>query len=120
MVRAKARNAAEWTRLVREWKKSGKTAAEFAAERGLRAHSLMWWRWYLKRREPAAAKAQDAGIRLVPVKLEADFDCATGEEQRQRVPAWELEAPSGHVLRVYGPADARVLREAIAALSRSR
>ena len=121
MARTKSRNAAEWKRLVREWEKSGKRAAEFAAERGLRAHSLMWWRWRLKRQEPAgASKPRDAGIQLVPVKLEADFDMVTGEEQRQRVPVWELEAPTGHVLRVYGPADARALREALAVLSRSR
>lgn len=121
MVRAKTRNAAEWKRLVREWEKSGKKAAEFAAERGLRPHSLQWWRWRLKRREPAqASKPQDAGIQLVPVRLGADFDAAATEDQRRREPAWELEAPTGHVLRVYGPADARMLQEALAVLSRSR
>jgi hypothetical protein len=36
-----------WAKRVERWKDSGLTAAEFAAETGLKAHSLSWWKWRL-------------------------------------------------------------------------
>lgn len=36
-----------WAKRVERWKDSGLTAAEYAAETGLNAHSLSWWKWKL-------------------------------------------------------------------------
>lgn len=36
-----------WAKRVERWKDSGLTAAEYAAETGINAHSLSWWRWRL-------------------------------------------------------------------------
>ena len=36
-----------WAKRVERWKDSGLTAKEFAAELGINAHSLSWWRWRL-------------------------------------------------------------------------
>src|SRR5690606_19532632 len=36
-----------WAKRVERWKDSGLTAAEYAAETGINAHSLSWWRWKL-------------------------------------------------------------------------
>jgi transposase len=37
-----------WTKRIERWKDSGLTAKEFAAEIGINAHSLSWWRWRLE------------------------------------------------------------------------
>ncbi len=36
-----------WAKRVERWKDSGLSAKEYAAETGLNAHSLSWWRWRL-------------------------------------------------------------------------
>jgi transposase len=36
-----------WAKRVERWKESGLTAKEFAAEMGINAHSLTWWKWRL-------------------------------------------------------------------------
>lgn len=48
---------ATWVERVERWKKSGKTADEFAAEIGVNARSLKWWKWMLgSERSSASAK----------------------------------------------------------------
>ena len=44
MVRA---TREDWSKRVERWKDSGLTATEFAAEVGISARSLSWWRWRL-------------------------------------------------------------------------
>lgn len=44
------RKAAEWVEIVAQWKRSRKTAAEFAAEIGVEVQSLRWWSWALRKR----------------------------------------------------------------------
>src|SRR5215467_11700481 len=36
-----------WAKRVERWKDSGLTASEYAAENGIKARSLTWWRWHL-------------------------------------------------------------------------
>jgi transposase len=43
----------KWAKRVERWKDSGLTAKEFAAEVGINARSLSWWRWHLGRAEAA-------------------------------------------------------------------
>lgn len=47
-----------WAKRVERWKDSGLTAAEFAAEIGVRAGTLSWWKWRLA---SAAEKRVSAG-----------------------------------------------------------
>ena len=79
----------------------------------------MWWRWRLKQEAGPAQKPKkapiappSASVRLVPVQLET----ARGDGQEL---AWELVAPSGHVLRVYERGGVGVLREALALVAQS-
>jgi len=44
-----------WAKRVERWTDSGLTAKEFAAEVGINAHSLMWWKWRLGAGATAAA-----------------------------------------------------------------
>lgn len=85
-------SAREWARLVEAWKKSGETAAEFAATRGVKPGTLTWWKWKLTSR--TAAPAED--LRLVAVEI---VPPATATEITP--PAWEITSAHGDVLRVY-------------------
>src|SRR5262245_54384542 len=46
-----------WAKRVERWKDSGLTAAEFAAEIGINAHSLSWWRWRLGAKSAPSSSA---------------------------------------------------------------
>ena len=118
MKQARRRSAQQWGRLVREWERSGQTAERFSARRGLRPSTLVWWRWRLRQAAAGARTPTGKGVELVPVRVVAESggDPAAAEGS----PAWELEAPSGHVLRVYEPTGVDVLREALAVVARGR
>ena len=53
-----------WSKRIERWKDSGLTAAEFAAELGISAGSLKWWKWRLD-----AAPTAMTTSRPVPKKL---------------------------------------------------
>jgi transposase len=44
-----------WTKRVERWKDSGLSAKAFAAEMGINARSLSWWRWHLAKGESPPA-----------------------------------------------------------------
>ena len=46
---------------MREWRRSGATAAEYARNAGVNAGTLSHWAWRLGREERAAARATKAG-----------------------------------------------------------
>jgi transposase len=48
-----------WAKRVERWRHSGLTAKEYAAEVGVNAHSLSWWKWHLsKARERERPRAR--------------------------------------------------------------
>lgn len=107
----------EWRRQVRDWRRSGLTAKEFAASRGLSASTLAWWSWRLRTMEGQAAtkprsrsRVQPAALRLIPVKLDSGHAHERSETHAVR---WELETPDGLVLRVFvdGPELPRVVEQ---------
>jgi transposase len=117
MAASKRRSAKEWSGLIRDWKRSGKTAQEFARQHRLRPEALIWWNWQLKKRNLPATKAKGVRKRrhtpaLVRVQVEEDShpDGSAGM-------AWELVFPTGHVLRVF-ERDAEVLREVVGMVGR--
>jgi transposase len=90
------RTAREWARLVEAWKKSGKTAGEFAASRGLQARTLTWWRWRLAAETRSVVAAP---LRLVPVRVEPS--AATTPPSSEATPVWEIITARGHLVRVH-------------------
>lgn len=95
--RAPSRTRNEWAELIKAWKASGLTAAQFAARHGLKAKALSTWRWRL-RKEPQ--RLSDAATpRLVQVSV-ADL-LGSGDAETGR---WELTTPDGHRLRMLSPA----------------
>ena len=115
MSKAGRRSAKEWARLVREWERSGQAAAQFASMHGLRPQRLVWWRWRLGRSGRKAKRTGAArSVRLVRVQVQ-EGNNAEGAAKTENDVTWELVAPSGHVLRVYGQ-QTQLLSEALAAV----
>ena len=117
MKQVRRRSAQEWQRLVGEWERSGQTAERFAARKGLNRARLQWWQWRLRREAPSAPAASRA-VKLVPVQV-APEPKGPAETTDARL-SWELEAPSGYVLRVYGRDGQRALRQALTVVARGR
>ena len=71
---------AQWAKLVRWWKQSGLTAAEFAAREDLVAATLAWWRWKLAKRDGrASARRQTQSVSLVPMHIMSSPSAAAAE-----------------------------------------
>ena len=47
----------QWARRIQRWKDSGLPAKAFAAELGINARSLAWWKWELSKSEAAVVTA---------------------------------------------------------------
>lgn len=86
----------EWRRRVERWKDSGLTAKEFAAETGINAGTLQFWRYKLGKREalrprqssPAASMLSSiVEVRPAVAPLESRFEVELGNGRRLRVPA---------------------------------
>ena len=72
----------ERAKRVERWRDSGLTAAEFAAELGINAHSLSWWKWRL-----AAEPAKRGFTRRSSSRSRASQRC------RRRLPFLEMTPP---------------------------
>lgn len=88
---------ARWTERVEQWRQSGLTARAFAAQAGLNAGTLCYWKWRLSREAkqqaaPRARRKRSASrtklVELSPVSLvteQVEIELANG--CRLRVPA---------------------------------
>lgn len=88
----------EWRKRVDRWKDSGLTAKEFAAETGINAGTLQFWRYKLTRGTPASARrrvrraaasivSSIVEVRPPPAAEESRFEIELGNGRRVRVPA---------------------------------
>jgi hypothetical protein len=50
----------EWAKRVERWGDSGLTAKEYAAEIGIKAHTLSWWKWRLSSGAPTQGRRRRA------------------------------------------------------------
>jgi hypothetical protein len=112
--RSERRSGSEWSSLVRQWGSSGKSAAEFAAERGVSALRLQWWGSELRRRLAKDARSLGqlarrhsafAELRVVSSKPSASAG------------AVEVHARSGLVVRVHGTVDPALLVSVLRAVA---
>jgi hypothetical protein len=88
------------SRLLREREHRGLTYRELSECSGVPAHTLSWWSWKLRR------EAEDSPA-FVEVEV-ADMETSS---------AFEVEAPSGHVLRIPSDFDSTALRRLLQVLS---
>lgn len=61
-------SAAEWTKRVAAWRKSGLSAGEFSAARGFAERTLRYWAWRIEK----AARAKPEPLRIVQVVRRRD------------------------------------------------
>jgi transposase-like protein len=95
---------AKWRRLIAAQERSGQTAREFAAARGIPVGTLYWWRSKLRR---------DA-TQLVPVDvIERDVVL---DRRRSDSPTFELEVDHTMTLRIPANFDEAELRRLVRAL----
>ncbi len=102
------RPAKEWAREVVNWRRSGKSAREYAGVHGLKASTLTWWAWKV-RREGIAPDVPEP--KLLPVSV--------ADEEREVSGQWELTTADGHRLRGDGALEPK-LASAIVAATLSR
>jgi len=109
--------AAYWRAVVEGHSRSGLTVREYCRSVGVAVPSYYWWRAELTRRSAdvkAPAKAEPGAAVFVPLRV--------GAPQRpQEMPAEAAVGGvevlrGGHVLRLTGPVDRRILAELLAAL----
>lgn len=116
------RSAREWAALIREFERSGESAASFARKRGIRKETFTWWRWHLSRGSSGAGLApkRERAARVQLVAVEPVPDRERPDVSEHGALAWEVIAPSGHVLRVYQRDSLDVLRAALSVVARGR
>jgi transposase len=108
-----------WSKRIERWKDSGLTAKEYAAEVGINAHSLTWWRWRLsatpktktesRPRRVSARASRHAATPVTFVELPA-----AGAEPL------EIVLPSTLRIRVPSGFDAKALKELLEILDARR
>jgi hypothetical protein len=118
----------EWAKRVERWRDSGLTCAEFAAELGVNARTLTYWKWVLgkeakgeKRTWPGrkARGAQPRAGRAAVTKPASAPAMLSGLIEVQTAPRdgrFELELSGGKRLRVPPSFDAAELRRLLAVL----
>jgi hypothetical protein len=81
-----------WAKRVERWRESGLTAAEYAAEIGVRPQTLSWWKWRLASLGQVGTVAQRRQRKMSrnPVKA-ATVSPLTFVEMRAPAPGESLE-----------------------------
>jgi hypothetical protein len=101
-----------WAERVTRWEQSGQTAKVFAAQEGVRAQSLSWWKWKLRK----GARGQSAARRAQVVPLSfVRLEPTAGEAAPEALPL-EVVLAGGRVVRVPARFDAQALVRLVVAL----
>jgi hypothetical protein len=108
-------------RLVAEWRRSGQSAAEFGARRGISQWALYSWvkqlgarpnrRW--QQRRPVRSSTTAAAPGFIPVRLVGDGDADPPARAEGVV---EIQLRGGDVVRVVGEVSAERLRAVVTAV----
>ncbi len=95
---------ARWTERVEQWKQSGLTAREYAAQAGLNAGTLCYWKWRLSR--DARTQTTSTATRRRRSRQPKFVELAPMSVIDERI---EIELSNGHRLRVPASFDAEAL-----------
>lgn len=102
----------EWQKRVDRWKESGLTAKEFAAETGINAGTLQFWRYKLNASEPKVRRrrATRAEASILSSIVEVPTPVVAHDSR------FEIELGNGRRLRVSPAFDASALKALLAVL----
>ena len=90
-----------WAARVREWKRSGLTAAEFAEREGLNASTLTWWSSQLGRSTLAISRPPMVEVMVSPrADASSSLELVLASGVRVAVPVGFDEATLGRLLTV--------------------
>jgi transposase len=95
-----AQKASEvWATRVERWRRSGLTAAQFAAREGINRHTLAYWKWKLRHgpQPPPRRESQSAGVVRATDFVEL---VATRGEVAEPTPAFEVVLAHGYRVRL--------------------
>jgi hypothetical protein len=115
-----------WAKRVERWKESGLSAKEFAAELGINARSLSWWRWQLSKSdalgEGPRRRRRRSCSSAATTSLAKTLSPMTFVEMTAAVMPEPLEIVLASALRVRVPAgfDDATLRRLLDVLERRR
>jgi len=106
----------EWSERVSDWRRSGKTSKEYAAEAGVKASTLLWWSTKLNRERVGpgrrgsarSQRAEPGGQHEQWPMVELSTGCI---DER-----FELELSAGLRLRIPAGFDAEALSRLLAVL----
>lgn len=108
------RPASEWAELVAEWRASGQTQREFAAERGLSASTLASWCRKLRDGGQRRKRRRRETRRFTEVRV---LEPASIDTPASLSSVVQVTTPSGFVVRVSGQVDPLTLRALLEGLS---
>lgn len=100
---------ATWAKRVERWSESGLPAAEFAAEIGVNARTLTYWKWKLGKPEQRRVTPRPEFVEVVPTASPRISGGAS-------LDALEVVLGGGVVIRVPARFDADTLRRVVVAL----
>jgi transposase-like protein len=103
---------AEWQKRIERWKDSGLSADQFAAELGINAGTLRYWKYTLEK---------ESRVAVAPKSAPSPARAADLVEVRPAVisaAAFELELDTGRKLRIPAQFDADALERLLAVLER--
>lgn len=102
---------AQWARWVSQWKRSGKTAQEFADLIGVREQTLRHWQWLLGHEQRAGASKRRAAVRFVEALPTHDASSSSSASS-----SLEVLLPHGARVRVSSGFDEALLVRVVALL----
>lgn len=107
------RTRSEWACEVAQWRGSGRSAAEYARERGLKHGTLLWWSTQLKRepKQEAAERADAPAVAFLPLRVRSPRPAASASEAA----CVEVILGNGRRVRVVGEVDVAQLARVLAA-----
>lgn len=105
-----------WRGIVEGFVGSGLTVRAHCAAAGVSEPSFFWWRRELTRRASAPKPAAGRQPLFVPLGAAAAKATDPRRAEADEAPGVEVRLKGGHVLRLTGPVDRRLLVELLAAL----
>ncbi len=106
------RNASQWARLVKKWKRSGKTASEFGVEAKVSPAALHSWRWRL-RKAGLLQDEPDAQPSVVPEFLPVHVVSSDIEPEQARDQHVDIVVDERNTVRVLPGFDDTTLRRVL-------
>lgn len=109
--RSPRRSRSEWAREVVRWRSSGRSAADYAAEHGLKAGTLLWWSAQLKRKPTLAAAHDATPVAFLPLRVREAKSARSAAEAA----SVEVILGNGRRVRVVGDVDVAQLERVLSA-----